>query len=175
MLSYIVSIIRGRSKPHRITRFVLLAVVLIATLSFHAAADTPTYILNTVLLGGNVVMFLLSLKYGMGGWAKSDIVCLTIAIIGIILWQISGNPFLSIYALVLADIAGMLPTVIKTYHSPQTEVWYFFFCDIAANIFILLAHPNITFNQYIYPGYLIVVNAIVVALILYPRKETFSK
>ena len=104
--------------------------------------------------------------------ARSDIACLVIAVIGIILWQLSGNPLLSIYSLVFADMAGMVPTLSKTFHNPQTEVWYFFFCDIIANIFILLAHKNISFNEYVYPGYLVLINIAMVVLILYPRKKT---
>lgn len=65
---YIVSIVKGRSKPQRMTRFVLMVVVFVAVLSFHAAVDFPTFILAIALLIGNIAMFILSIKYGMGGW-----------------------------------------------------------------------------------------------------------
>ncbi|MBP7804824.1 MAG: hypothetical protein KA052_01215 [Candidatus Pacebacteria bacterium] len=167
---YIFSIVKGKAQPHRMTRFVLMIVVLVATFSFYAAGDTPTFIMSAVLLVGNIAMFLLSIKYGVGGWAKSDILCLIIAIIGIILWQVSGNPLLSIYSLVVADLVAMLPTIIKSYRRPDTEVWYLFFCDILANICILAAHKEITFNEYVYPGYLVLVNIVVVLFIM--RKRT---
>ena len=63
----------------------------------------------------------------MGGWSKSDLICFLIALIGIISWQITKNPTLALYYAVAADFTGFVPTLIKTYRLPKTEVWTFYF------------------------------------------------
>lgn len=75
----------------------------------------------------------------MGGWSKSDIICLVFALIGIIFWQITKNPAIALYFAIGADFIGMIPAIIKTYHFPETEIWSFFALDVFAAIFSLLA------------------------------------
>lgn len=108
----------------------------------------------------------------MGGWDPIDILCLIIAILGIILWKITSNPALALYATVLADMAGMIPSLIKTYRFPDTEYWLSYLLDILAVAFTIMAIQNGGFNEYIYPAYLLVVNTIMQIFMF--RKELFK-
>ncbi len=166
---YTVSILRGRSKPHRTTRLVLFLISTLGTLSFFLVKDYANFWLFISYALGNLILFLLSIKYGMGGWSKSDIVCLLIALVGIIVWQISGNPLTALYASVIADFTGMIPALRKTYAHPETEIWPFYFCDILATLLIIVAHKHITFNELLYPLYLLVINATMIIFIIRPR------
>ncbi|OGK16683.1 hypothetical protein A2774_00075 [Candidatus Roizmanbacteria bacterium RIFCSPHIGHO2_01_FULL_39_12c] len=58
----------------------------------------------------------------MGGWSKSDIICLVIAFMGIFLWQITKNPVISLYFAIVADFTGMIPAIIKTYKYPDIPI-----------------------------------------------------
>ena len=126
---YAVSILKGKSKPHRTTRFVLFLIGALGTLSFFLTKDYTNLWLFSFLTLGNLILLILSFNYGMGGWSRSDIMCLVIALIGIVVWKSTNNPIMALYASVIADATGMLPALVKTYKYPETEIWQFYLCD----------------------------------------------
>ncbi len=167
---YAISILKGKSKPHRTTRLVLFLIGALGVFSFFLTKDYANLWLFSFLSLGNLILFVLSFKYGMGGWSRSDIICLLIALVGIVVWQTTKNPLMALYASVLADATGMIPALIKTYKYPKTEIWLFYFCDLLASILIIIAHKDISFNQFLYPLYLIIVNVMMIVFILRPKR-----
>lgn len=168
---YARAIFQGEAKPHRTTRFILLLITLLATASLYAQGDRVAFWLAGVSALQSIVIFILSIKYGMGGWEKKDILCLCIAFTGIVLWQTTKNPVLALYASIAADFTGMIPALIKTYHFPKTEVWTFYLLDVFASLFSLLAVKEYTLQQFSYPVYIMVINLAMVLLILRPNSE----
>ena len=136
---YSVAILKGEAKPHRTTRFVLLLITSLTTASLFVQGNRVAIYLAGVSTLQSIIVFILSIKRGMGGWSKSDISCLVFALIGIIFWQITKNPAIALYFAIGADFIGMIPAIIKTYHFPETEIWSFFALDVFAAIFSLLA------------------------------------
>ncbi len=172
---YARAILKGEAKPHRTTRFILLVITILAVLSLFTQHDTVAVWLAGVSALQSIVIFILSLKYGMGGWEKGDLVCLGIALMGIILWQTTQNPVLALYASIAADFTGMIPALKKTYHFPQTEVWSFFLIDVFAALFNLMAVRSLTIPGVAYPAYLLVINLVMVLLITFPRPTVLKK
>lgn len=167
---YAKSILRGEAKPHRTTQFVLLVITLLTTSSLLAQNDRVAIWLAAVSAFQGVVIFILSLKYGMGGWAKTDLFCLLFAGLGIILWQTTHDPAVGLYFSIAADCIGMIPTLIKTYHAPETENMSFFALDSVAAGFNLLAHTSWGLTEITYPLYLLLINFTMVLLILHGKK-----
>lgn len=167
---YIASILHGTAKPHRTTRLVLFLISILGTISMFLIKDYANVWLFASYTVGNFILFLLSIKYGVGGWARGDIFCLFIACAGIVVWQVSDNPVIALYASVLADGVGFIPTLFKTYIYPHTEVWQFYFCDLFASVLIIIAHDSITFNEMLYPLYLVVVNMLMIVFIARKRE-----
>jgi hypothetical protein len=159
------AILRGKAKPHRTTRFVLLLNTSIATLSLLASHNHVAVWLALVSAIQALVIFSLSLRKGMGGWSMTDLVCLGIALLGIVLWQTTTNPMLALYASIASDLTGMVPAIIKTYHHPETEIWSFFALDSVAGLFNLLALSSYTLKDFSYPLYIVLINAFMVILI----------
>jgi len=133
-LTYIVSIARGKSKPHRMTRFILLFVLSLNFFGIVAAHGNP----GAVLFAGiNVtqatVIFFLSLWRGMGGTSVFDFICLAIAGIGILGWKLTGSPVAGIWFAIIADFFGYLPAFFKTWKHPHTEsAWYYILGTLSA-------------------------------------------
>lgn len=121
----------------------------------------------------SLIMFLMGIKYGIGGWAKEDILALIIAIIGIVIWQVTDDPVLGLYAAITADLIGMIPALIKTYKLPNTEYYLTYILDLAAILLTGLAVQNGGFNEYLYPAYLFAVNAVMLIFILRPKFSKF--
>lgn len=170
-LVYSAAILKGNAKPHRTTRLVLLIITTISTFALFAAGDRVAVWLAGVSMLQSILIFVLSIKHGMGGWSKLDILCLLIALIGIVLWRTTNNPILALYFSIIADFTGVIPSIIKTYRFPKTEVWSFFLLDVFAAIFSLLALQNWTLQDYAFPLYIFLINSVMVALIVSPRPK----
>ncbi|NTU74191.1 hypothetical protein HGB07_08700 [Candidatus Roizmanbacteria bacterium] len=166
---YAKAILSGEAKPHRTTRLVLLIITTLTTASLFVQHDQVAIWLAAVSTLQSIIIFTLSLKYGMGGWSKLDILCLLFAVTGIILWQITSNPVIALYFAIGADFIGMIPALIKTYRMPETEVWMFYFLDVGAASFSLLALNEWSLQQFSYPLYLLSINLAMVLLIIRPR------
>lgn len=171
---YSKAILKGEAKPHRTTRLVLLIITSLTTASLFAQHDRVAIWLAGVSTLQSILIFILSIKHGMGGWAKTDIICLIVALIGIILWKVTQNPVVALYFAIGADFTGMVPALIKTYRFPHTEVWTFYLLDVFAAIFSLMAVRNWTVQEYAYPVYIGLINMVMVTLILRPKLHRFT-
>lgn len=165
-LVYSRAILKGEAKPHRTTRFVLLLITALTTASLFAQQDTVAIWLAGVSTIQSIIIFVLSIKHGMGGWSKIDLLCLIIALSGIVLWKTTSSPTLALYFAIAADFTGMIPALIKTYHFPKTEIWTFYALDVAAALFSLFALSSWTLHEFSYPLYIMIINFAMVLLIL---------
>jgi len=163
------SIVTGRTRPHRTTRFVIFIVAALGATSLFAGQDRVAVWLLGICAIQSLVVFLMSFKWGMGGWAKTDILCLAIALLGIIVWQLTDNPALGLYAAITADFAGMVPALIKTYRLPHTEYWLSYIFDVVAAGFTLLAIQKWELQGFSYPLYILVINIVMLILIFRPK------
>jgi len=170
-LIYAKAIFKGEAKPHRTTRLILLIISSLATLSLFAQKDTVAIWLAGVSTLQSILIFILSIKYGMGGWSKADLFCLVVACFGIVLWQTTKNPSLALYASIIADFIGMIPTLTKTFRFPETEVWLFYALDMCAAFLNLFAVKSFVVQQFSYPLYLIIVNLLMVIFALRHKKN----
>lgn len=167
---YAYSIVKGQTRPHRTTRFVLLVITLLSTAALWRGS-AAAFILALTSMIQALGLFLLSIKKGMGGWSKVDISCLIIAMIGVVFWQLSGQPLVGLLASIIADTTGMIPAIIKTYKHPHTEQWQFFGIDTIAGTLSLLALSSFTVYTVSYPLYIILINALMTGLILLRSKQ----
>jgi hypothetical protein len=174
-LIYARAILRGEARPHRTTRLVLLIITILSTASLFANGDRVAVWLASVSALQSIIVFSLSLKYGVGGWAKIDLGCLAVALAGIITWQLTDNPLFGLYFSIAADFIGMVPTLIKTYHSPKTEIVAFFALDCLASICSLFALKAYAIDDFAYPLYLFLINLAMSLLIAWPRKLVLSE
>ncbi len=167
---YSLAILRGDAKPHRTTRFVVLLIELLTVATLYAQGNTTAIYLSGIYTICSLVLFALSIKYGMGGWEKADILCLCIAVLGIVFWKLTNNPFLGLCFSILADFAGCVPAFIKTYKHPETEVWTFYGIGLLAIVINMLAIEYWTISEVIYPVYIALINIIMIYFILGRKK-----
>ncbi len=171
---YMISTLKGKTKPQRATFAIWAAVGIVSLASYIAsgATDTIWVVWAYAILG--IVVFILSLKYGVGGFEKLDVICLSGAAIGIILWITTSDPHYALYLSVLCELLGYIPTIKKTYYQPETEdklAWIIAWFGGFLNLFAINA---LAFDIIIYPAYVILIDTVVVLLILVPRKSAKS-
>ena len=140
-ISYSMSIINGRSKPHRTTRFVVFVVLTLNFVSLLAAhANTGARFYAGILFVSAIAFLLLSIKSGMGGTNVFDWICLVISLVGVVAWQVAANPILGIWFAVLADLVAYLPAYAKTWKHPSTESPWLYGLSATASFLSLIAY-----------------------------------
>lgn len=167
---YIRSILRGQSKPQRTTK---LLMALITGLSFFAlviAGDSSGVWLALASFVQAVIVFGLSLRFGMGGREKLDIICFVLCSIGLVTWLITGESYVGLAAAIIADFIGIVPALVKTYRLPHTEIVSFYAIDTVASACILFAGAW-TVQAIAYPLYLLLANAVFVAIIVWRQRK----
>lgn len=122
-LPYILAILEEGStvRPNRASWFVwwvIDATSVAALLAAGAYMAIPMFAAFTI---GSTAVLYLSIKRGEGGFEKLDLTCVSIAAIGIWLWISSGDPVLAIFALMVAAVAGTMPTILKSWRNPLSE------------------------------------------------------
>lgn len=167
---YIIAILRGAAKPHRTSRFCTALITILSMASLFAQGSTVAVWLSVVFAVGSLVIFILTLWYGMGGWAKTDIVCLLISVVGILFWRVTSNPMYGLIFFIGADLVGQIPMLIKTYWFPETEVWTFYFLDVLASFCTLAAMPSWIIREFAYPLYVVLLDCSIIFLILRPNR-----
>ncbi len=69
---YVVSICKGHARPHRTTRFILLVITSISAWSLFSNHHAGFWLAFASAIQA-AILFGISLKRGMGGWARLDI------------------------------------------------------------------------------------------------------
>ncbi len=159
-IPYAVDIIKGRAKPARSTRILFLLLMLV-TLIVQSREFTSWVLFLTIgELASQIILFILSIKRGMGGLARIDIVCYGAFIISLFAYLLIKNTALSLTLLVLTDLIGFIPTIIKNWRYPTSDTWIFFVVGgMAAAAASVLARNTNNYTELVFPGYVFIVNA----------------
>ena len=170
---YGVSIYRGETKPSRMTWFILTAIatiVAIVNLEMQATTTLGLYIMSAF---GSLIIFLLSLSRGVGGWDTHDKIALAGVTLAIGAWFIVGNPFISLLIALSFDFWGLYPTIVKVAYDPASEAWLPWVITLMSSVLNLAAInimtlPDNFLNVGLSPVYYLVIDGLVTSLILLP-------
>lgn len=163
---YIISILKGKTRPDRATWFIWSIVGGLLAFSYLATGDPKAIWLPLGYFLGPFITFLLSIPYGYSKWSRLDTICVIVTIFSIIPWILSKNAELTLIINVILDATGAIPTLIKTYHEPETEdltAWVTFAIANTLQLFAITEWMDISV---IYPIYLFFLAAGMVILIL---------
>lgn len=163
---YIVSIVRGGTKPQRTTRLLLLLISGLSFFALLAARDVSGLWLALASFVQAAVIFSLSLRFGMGGRDRLDIICFGVCIGGIVLWLGFGQSLVGLGAAIVADVVAIVPSLVKTWRLPHTEIWLFYALDCIAAVCVLCADQVQSLQTLAYPIYILFINFIFVLAIV---------
>jgi len=121
IIPYIVSILRGHTKPERMSYLIWLIVGVISIASYISVGARTTIWTGLVFVFTGLLVLILSIKHGIGGLSKFDIFCLLLTIIGAAIWVASKDALTALYFTTFVGFVGYLPTIRKTYFLPKTE------------------------------------------------------
>lgn len=163
-IPYVRDIMRKKVKPHRITWGIWTILTTIA--AFNQVANgggySSLFFISTAVLV--TIVFVLSLRFGMGGASKIDRLCLIFAILLLIYWITIQETRLSTVLAVIIDGIAAIPTVIKTYHHPKTESYPQWILAGVAGILTMISVPRLDWVLIIYPLYVVLMNGAIVGV-----------
>lgn len=172
---YIISIIKGRTKPSRVTWWIWAFMGFVLALSYYYSGAKNTLWVPVVEFIGPLLIAILSIWYGEGGLKeKTDLFCMFGAILSIIIWIIFDNPVLALVTNLFIDTFALIPTIKKSYLRPEGENFWAWFGTGFADSLNFFAVERISFGILVYPIYMLVSDLIII-LILFIKKKDLIK
>ena len=176
-LFYILSILRGQTKPSRTTWFILsfISVVIVASYDASGAEDTLWVAVSNAF--ASIVIALLSIKNGVGGSTRLDIFCFVGSVGSLILWWLTDSALLALIANLVIDLLALIPTMTKSWLRPEEEGRLAWTLTLIGNTLNFFAITEFTFGIIIYPIYFFVVDLIITIFLYRPlfRKHVTAR
>ena len=167
-----------RTVPNRATWFIWASIGVIIFTSYYAAGATDTLWFPASYAFGFVIIALLSIRYGEGGFEFVDIFCLSGAVISAWAWWKYNSPEMALLGTISMDAFGSIPTIEKSWREPWKEnltAWFLSFIASIANI-LAINWSTATFAIIIYPIYMFFVLGLITLLLLrYPKSTLLKK
>ncbi|MEI7719729.1 MAG: hypothetical protein WCI89_00775 [bacterium] len=163
---YIRAMLRGETKPDRVTWWILALESGMISASYLATGAHETAWVPLAYTFGSLTCAFFSLKYGEGSFRLHtlDRVSLAGALLSALVWWSLSAPFPALMMNICVDFIGFLPTFIKAYKRPWTEDKTAWIIVTAASLLNLFAVSAWTLAIALYPVYVFVYNS----LTLYP-------
>ena len=176
-ISYLIDTLRGKARPNKVTWFLWSTVPMIAFVA-EIKQGVGIQSLMTFMLGFSpILIFLASFVNKKSGRkiGKFDIICGSLSVIGLILWQITKVDNLAIFFSILADSSAALPTIIKSYKAPETENYHIYLAAVFYSLITLGTIKIWNFAHWAFPAYIFLLNLILVGLVQFKLGPKFQK
>ena len=168
--TYILSIFRGKTKPHLYTWLLWGTLGTIVTVVQVTNEGGWSILVSWLMALCSLSIATLSLKYGETLLTKKDKYLLAAAVITIIMWQLSKNDLLAIILVCIIDAIAFYFTFKKSYSKPYDEklssyvLWTFQLISFA----LAVKNPNLT--TLLYPIFLTIMEGVFVFYLLWRRR-----
>lgn len=119
---YIRSIIKGQTKPSAAswwTWFFITSVTVAS--SWSAGASWNVLALPLWLCFSQLLVAVLSIKYGDNNWDLWNKICVGGASFGVALWLITGQPLVALAVSIIADLFASIPNIRHVLKNPEQE------------------------------------------------------
>lgn len=165
-LPYIIDTLKFRTRPSRSTWMIWSVLASISFFSQLAEGATDSLWFAGVQTGGTIIIFLLSLHYGVGSLLdRFDFLVIICSVIGLWLWYTTHNAVYALAISITISILGGLLTLIKAYRWPGSETNFTWVVSFVAAIFAIISIGKVDVVMLAYPVYLFVLyGAIIVAI-----------
>jgi hypothetical protein len=167
---YVRDILRGTTKPQRATWTIWTTLSFVVLASQWASGATWSLALTVGQTVSCTAIFALAIPHGVGGLSRIELLLLGIAALGIVGWQVSDDPVIATCSVVLADLIGVALMLPKTYRAPGSETLSTYAIGVVSTLFALAAVGSLTPALLIYPVYILIADAAVVAVIFLRRR-----
>ncbi len=121
VIPYLISIVKGKTKPHQMSWIIFTIMNFSIFLSQYLAGGRKSVLVFFVAFIDNLAILLLSIKYGVRDTSKWDRILFMSALIMIAIWIVTKNNALTIWLTVLIDLAASIILILKIKVDPTSE------------------------------------------------------
>ena len=168
---YIRSIIYGTTRPNLVSWFIWMLAPFIAVF-FQLKAGAGLSVVPVFMTGfGPLLVIIVSIFNKNAYWKISqfDMICGALAVIALVLYVFTHNLEISIIFAILSDGLAAVPTLVKSWQFPETEVGYGYFAAFISNILGLLVIKDWSFTIYSFGVYNVIINASILFCIYHQK------
>lgn len=167
---YAHTVVKGKTRPNRVTWFVLsfapilaFAAMMAQGVSFHQSVFT----LETGI--SPLIIFISTFFAKQPKWkiTKFDLTCGVLSIVGFLLWIILKEGNVAIIFALLADGLAFLPTLVKAFKYPETESPWAFIMGAFAALIALAIITTYDFKHVAFPLYILIADLLAVLFIYF--------
>lgn len=169
-IPYIIQIIKGKTKPHRMAWIIFITLGGISLFAQLAEGATNSLWFPFVLFVQAIIIFSLTMKYGMGGHSKLDIASLIAAISILAIWAVTQSAAIAIICTVSVNTIGKVLVAQKVYKHPNTEYLPTWIWSMVASFMAVIAVGGWNWILIITPLQNAITVGLIAALICYRRK-----
>ncbi len=174
-IPYVLSILRGVTKPSQVSWFVWTFVGVTTAASYRASGASPTFWIAAAYVANSLIVALLSLKYCVKGSTRLDWVCFGGAIASLLAWLVLYSAPVALYLSVIADCLGVLPTLRKAWVDPNSEDRVAWLIGFAAAATSLLAVDDWAARISVYPLYCFGATGAVTGVLFFRKRSDDSQ
>jgi hypothetical protein len=172
-VAYLVETVKGRIKPNRVSFLMWSIAPLIA---FFAQIDQGVGLeaLMTFSTGFlPLTVFIASFVNKQSEWKLTtfDLVCGVLSLVGLVLWMVTKVGNIAILFSIVADGLAAVPTIVKAYRHPETEIAWPWIATVFGIILTLLTLPALTFANSGFILYILVMNTLIFSLVQFRPGE----
>ena len=134
------------------------------------AGATWSALLTAVFFIGNILVALLSLRYGYGKFSFKDGAAIVAALIGVALWAATNNPLIALLVTIVVDFLAYWLTIIKSWKAPYSENLLAWSLMTLAAILSILSVGEFNVTLVLFPVYVACVSMCGVIVLISRRK-----
>jgi hypothetical protein len=170
-LPYIIDTAKGKTHPNLVTWFTWTVLVAINVSVAATAGAHQTAIMSGAVLFADLAILGMGIKKGVKKYTAFDALCQALALVGIILWRLTGDPSLATILSLFAFLIAALPTWRHAWVAPFAETWEGFALAVASGILTIFSLSKYTFIALAFPTITIVIGTVMVGIILLRRRQ----
>lgn len=175
-VAYLIDTVKGKVKPNRVS-FLLWSIVPFIAFFAQINQGVGLEALMTFSTGFlPLTVFIASFVNKNAEWKLTmfDLICGVLSLIGLVLWLITKVGNIAILFSIVADALAAIPTIVKAYKYPDTEIAWPWIATVVGVIVTLLTLTTFTFANCGFILYILVVNLLIYALVQFRLGEKFQ-
>jgi hypothetical protein len=164
---YLIDTIKGKVKPNRVSfllwsiaPFIAFAAQIKQGVGLEALMTFSTGFLPIMTLAGSFLN-----KQAEWKLTKFDLLCGFLSVVGLVLWQITKVGNVAIFFSILADGLAAVPTIVKAYKYPDTELAWPWIATSFGVLLTLLTLKELSFANSGFIIYILIINTIIFSLV----------
>jgi hypothetical protein len=166
-IAYLIDTIKGKVKPNRVSfllwsiaPFIAFAAQIKQGVGIESLMTFSTGFLPILTLAGSFFN-----KKAEWKLTKFDLFCGFLSVVGLVLWQITKVGNVAIFFSILADGLAAVPTIVKSYKYPDTELAWPWIASCFGVVLTILTLKNLSFANSGFIIYIFIVDGIIFGLV----------